>query len=120
MSVQVWAAALVLAAGATARAQAPAQPGAVNGVWQGEVTVQKEALPIVIRLGEQVSGDSPAERLFGDPGKLEQAGGKLRVTFQSGAVFEGELTKDGKLSGAFSKGAINAPLVLVKQADPKP
>jgi hypothetical protein len=118
-------AALALVAGAamgqTAAPSAPAtaSPG-VSGVWQGEVKAGKDALPIVIRLGAQVSSDSPAERLFADPGKLEQTGEKLKVTFQSGGEFEGVLTKDGKLTGAFSKGNFSGPLVLVKQADPKP
>ena len=78
----------------------------------------KDELPIIIRLGAQVNGDSPAERLFADPGKLEQTGEKLKVTFQSGGEFEGVLTKDGKLTGAFSKGGFSGPLVLVKQAEP--
>jgi len=118
-----WGAALALVAGAamgqTAPTAAPAgAPASVTGVWQGEVKAGKDELPIIIRLGAEVSGDSPAERLFADPGKLEQKGDSYKVTFQSGGVFEGALGKDGKLTGAFSKGSFSAPLVLVKQADP--
>jgi hypothetical protein len=97
-----------------------AAPATVTGVWQGSVKAGGDQLPIIIHLGEKVSGDSPAERLFGDPGKLEQAGEKLKVTFQSGGEFEGALGKDGKLAGTFSKGNFSAPLVLEKQAEPKP
>jgi len=115
--------ALALVAGAamgqTPPAAAPSgAPAGVTGVWQGEVKAGKDQLPIIIRLGAQISGDSPAERLFADPGKLEQTGEKLKVTFQSGGEFEGVLTKDGKLTGAFSKGNFSGPLVLVKQAEP--
>jgi len=115
--------ALALVAGAAmgqtaAPGAAAGAPAVVSGVWQGEVKAGKDQLPIIIRLGAQVSGDSPAERLFADPGKLEQTGDSYRVTFQSGGAFEGALGKDGKLTGTFSKGNFSAPLVLVKQAEP--
>jgi len=117
MKTLIMGAALALvAAGASAQPAAPAG-ATVTGDWQGQVTAGKEQLPIILHLGAQVTGDSPAERVFGDPGKLEQAGDKLKVTFQSGGVFEGELGKDGKLTGAFSKGSFSAPIVLVRQAE---
>ena len=115
-------AARALAAGAftAGTAWGQAAPAAVTGVWQGSVKAGGDQLPIIIHLGETVSGDSPAERLFGDPGKLEQAGEKLKVTFQSGGEFDGALGKDGKLAGTFSKGGFSAPLVLEKRAAPTP
>jgi hypothetical protein len=126
MKVLIMGAALtVLAAGASAQPAAPAATTAtgatVTGDWQGQVTAGKEQLPIILHLGAQVTSDSPSERVFGDPGKLEQAGDKLKLTFQSGGAFEGALGKDGKLEGTFSKGSFSAPIVLVRQAEaPKP
>lgn len=120
MKALVLGAALALTAGATAaQPVAPAQP-TVSGVWQGQVKVDKDQLPLIFHLGDKVTGDSPAERLFDDPGKLEQAGDKYKVTLQSGGEFEGALGKDGKLTGTFSKGSFSAPLVLERQAAPKP
>ncbi|HEV2531422.1 hypothetical protein [Phenylobacterium sp.] len=118
MKVFVLGAALALIAGAALGQAAAPAPAGVTGVWQGEVKAGKDAMPIIIRLGAQVNGDSPAERLFAEPGKLEQTGDSYRVTFQSGGEFAGALTKEGKLSGTFSKGGFSAPLVLVKQAEP--
>lgn len=116
----VWMAALSLAAwGAAAAAQAP-PAAAIGGDWQGDIKVRKDSLPIVIHLGTAVTGDSPAERIFGDPGKLEQAGDRYKVTFQSGGAFEGALTKDGKLQGTYTKDDLSVPLVLERQMAPKP
>lgn len=117
MRAMILGVALAFAAGT-----AGAQPEtSLTGEWHGEVTAGKEQLPIILHLGQQVSSDSPSERLFGDPGKLEQAGDKLKVTFQSGGAFEGALGKDGKLAGTFSKGRFSAPIVLVRQPEaPKP
>jgi len=117
---QTWMTAVSLAAlAATAAAQTPAAP--LGGDWQGVVKVRQDALPIVIHLGGQVTGDSPAERIFGDPGKLEQADGRYKVTFQSGGEFDGALTKDGKLQGTYTKDDLSVPLVLERQAvAPKP
>ena len=105
--------ALTMTAGSAA-AQAPAGT-ATNGDWQGQITVRKDSLPIVLHLGAQVTGDSPAERMFGVPGKLEQTGDRLKVTLQSGGVFDGALTKGGKLEGTYSQGAVEVPLVLERQ-----
>lgn len=116
----LWMAALSLAAwGGAAGAQAPPAP-VIGGDWQGDVKVRKDSLPIVIHLGTAVTGDSPAERIFGEPGKLEQAGDRYKVTLQSGGEFEGALTKEGRLQGTYTKGDLTVPLVLEKQAAPKP
>jgi hypothetical protein len=119
MRQMAWMAAVSLAAfAATAAAQTPP----LGGDWQGVVKVRQDALPIVIHLGSQVTGDSPAERIFGDPGKLEQAGDRYKVTFQSGGEFDGALTKEGKLQGTYTKDDLSVPLVLERQqaAAPKP
>ena len=120
MKTTIGVAALALAViGGAAAAQAPVQAaGGANlaGDWQGQMKVHKELLPIVIHLGSEVTGDSPAERLFGVPGKLEQNGDKLTVTLQTGGVFEGALTKAGKLEGAYTRGDFTVPVVLERQA----
>jgi hypothetical protein len=84
--------------------------------------VHQEMLPIVIHLGSQVTGDSPAERLFAIPGKLEQSGDKLVVTLATGGVFDGAMTKAGKLEGTYTRGDLTVPVVLERQAAaaPKP
>lgn len=97
---------------------AAAQTAPTDGVWQGQIKVRQDTLPIVLHLGAQVTGDSPAERMFGVPGKLEEAGGRVKVTLQSGAVFDGALTKTGKLEGAYSQGSLEVPLVLERQVEP--
>jgi hypothetical protein len=111
----------VIAGGALAQ---PASAPAANlgGDWQGQMKVHQEMLPIVIHLGGAVTGDSPAERLFGVPGTLEQTGDKLKVTLQSGVVFEGALTKAGKLEGEYTRGDFTVPMVLERQlaVAPKP
>jgi hypothetical protein len=114
----------MIAGGALAQTvAAPAAPAAnVGGDWQGQMKVHQEMMPIVIHLGSQVTGDSPAERLFGVPGKLEQTGDKLKVTLQTGGVFEGALSKAGKLEGEYTRGDLTVPVVLERQlaAAPKP
>jgi hypothetical protein len=116
----LWTVALSLAAlGGAAAAQAQPAP-VIGGDWQGDVKVRKDSLPIVIHLGAAVTGDSPAERIFGEPGKLVQAGDRYKVTLQSGGEFEGALTKEGRLQGTYTKGDLTVPLVLEKQAAPKP
>lgn len=109
--------AVALAAGSAAAQTAPA---ATDGDWQGQIKVRQDSLPIVLHLGAQVTGDSPGERMFGVPGKLEQAGGRLKVTLQSGGVFDGTLTKAGKLEGTYSEGSLEVPLVLERQVAPAP
>jgi hypothetical protein len=106
--------------GGAAAAQTAAAPADVGGDWQGQMKVHQEMLPIVIHLGSQVTGDSPAERLFGVPGKLEQTGDKLKVTLQTGGVFEGALTKAGKLEGEYTRGDFTIPVVLERQAAAAP
>jgi hypothetical protein len=115
--------ALAMIAGGALAQTVPAAPAAdVGGDWQGQMKVHQEMLPIVIHLGSQVTGDSPAERLFGVPGKLEQTGGRLKVTLQTGGVFEGALNKAGKLEGEYTRGDFTVPVVLERQlaAAPKP
>src|SRR4051794_12436814 len=120
MKITIWAAAAALAviAGAAAAQTSSGAAGGADlaGDWQGQMKVHQEMLPIIIHLGNQVTGDSPAERLFGVPGKLEQSGDKLTVTLQTGGVFEGALTKAGKLEGAYTRGDLTVPVVLERQA----
>ena len=111
------AASVVVLAGAAA---AQTAPPAVDGVWQGQMKLRQDSLPVVIHLGPQVTGDSPAERVFGVPGKLEQAGEHYKVTLEDGVVFDGVLTKGGKLEGAYTRGELSVPLVLERQAEAKP
>lgn len=110
--------ALAFAAGG-ALAQAPAPPE-VSGIWRGAVEAEGASLPIVIHIDATATGDSPDEQVFRVPGKLEHVGESYRVTFQSGGVFEGRLTKEGKLSGTYSKEGQSVPLVLEREAPPKP
>ena len=98
-------------AGAAAAQPAPAE---VKGDWQGAISVEGRALPIVVHLGDEITGDSPAEDRYGIAGKLETAGGKYKVSFISGSVIEVAL-KDGKLEGVLTSGQLSAPLVLERK-----
>lgn len=121
MRALLCAAAVGLAAfGVCARAQTPPAAISVIGDWQGALKVHQDSLPLVFHFGAQVTGDSPAERIFGAPGKLEQAGDKYKVTFQDVGEFEGALTKDGKLSGTYTRGDLTEPLVLEREGPQKP
>ena len=104
-------------AGAAAAQPAPAE---VRGDWAGAVTVEGRTLPIVVHLGDEITGDSPAEDRYGIAAKLEKDGAKYRVSFISGSTFEGVL-KDGKLEGVLTAGggAVNAPLTLERKAAEK-
>ena len=113
MKTIIGATALALVITGAAAAQTP--PADVGGDWQGQMKVHQETLPIVFHLGAQVTGDSPAERLFAVPGKLEQSGDKLKVTLATGGVFDGALTKAGKLEGEYSRGDFSTPVVLERQ-----
>ena len=117
MKTIILAASLSLVLAGVAVAQ-PAPPE-VAGDWQGVVSVGDQSLPIVIHLGAAVTGDSPSENRFDIAGTLENAGGKYKVSFVSGGVFEGALT-DGKLVGAYSKGDVSVPLTLERKAPTPP
>ena len=105
---------LALAMVGAAAAQAPAA-GEVAGDWQGYVKVRDQSLPLVFHLGDEVTGDSPAEARYGIKGELQLQDGKYRISFISGGTFEGEL-KAGKLDGTYTRGALVVPLVLERQA----
>ena len=108
----------IMIAGSAAGQTPAATVAATDGVWQGQIKVRQDSLPIVLHLGAQVTGDSPGERMFGVPGKREESGGRLKVTLQSGGVFDGALTKAGKLEGTYSQGSLEVPLVLERQVEP--
>lgn len=104
--------ALAMAGAAAAQTAAPAE---VAGDWQGYVKVRGQDVPLVLHLGPQVTGDSPAEARYGIKGELQQADGKYKVSLVSAGDFEVVL-KDGKLDGTYTRGDLKAPLVLERKA----
>ena len=120
MKTSILAAAVAFAVSAGAAAAQTAPADSVDGVWQGELKVHQDSLPIVIHFGQQVTGDSPAERIFGAPGTLQQTGDRYKVVFRDVGEFDGALTKDGKLTGTYTRGDLSEPLVLERQEAAKP
>jgi len=99
-----------------APAVASAQVEPIVGDWYGTLAVGPTKLPLVFHVKADGSGsvDSPAQQALGLPATASFADGKARLVLTvPAAVFEGQLSADGKsLAGQWLQGGASLPLSM--------
>jgi hypothetical protein len=95
---------------------------ALEGVWNGTLTLPDKQLRLVLRLTNEADGTSTGSITSVDQGGIELSLGLTqqanRLTFNTPAIggdfYTGSLNAAGELAGTFSQGQATAPLTFVR------
>lgn len=92
----------------------------IEGTWKGDLSVQGIKLPLVIEIESVENG---YKSTLYSPKQSSQGFPTTKITFENSELyFENELLqaqykgtlKDGKITGTFTQGGVNLPLILEK------